>query len=145
MVQNYEELTQHLREKTEVNIQVRKTRENDNKNVKIEKMKAAMNKITEQIMSECVERMHKCSEDGYYYATLFTYNNTDMTDDFKTVFLVKGPMFNNKKTKNGTAFFEDQGIEPIIVRLNNNLTPMYCFHKYDRFSKEHSIICSWKP
>lgn len=145
MSQNYQELIQQLREKTEVNMQIRKTKENDSKHLKLEKMKAALDKITENIMANCVELMHKSSEDGYYYATLFKYTNTDMTDDFKTVFLVKGPMMNNKKTKSGVEFFEDLGIEPIIVRLNNNLSPMYCFHKYDRFAKEHSIICSWKP
>lgn len=140
-----QELISKLREKTELNMQIRKNKETETKTAKNERMKAAMDKITEDILSTCVETMHKSSEEGYYYATLFKYNNSDMLNDFKIVFLVKGPINYNKKAKNGVDFFEEQGIEPIINRLNSHLSPMYCFHKYDRVQKEHSIICSWKP
>ena len=140
-----QELVTKLRENTEVNMKIRKNKETVDKSVKVERMKVAMDKITEDIISNCVDTMLKASDEGYYYATIYKYNNNDMVDGFKTVFLIKGPLNSGKNVKNGVDYFEELGIEPIINRINSFVAPMYCFHKYDRVTKEHYMIVSWKP
>lgn len=134
-----------LRENTEVNMKIRKNKETQDKSVKVERMKIAMDKITEEIVSTCLDTMYKASDDGYYYATVYKYNNNDMVDGFKTVFLIKGPLNSGKNSKNGVDYFEEMGIEPVINRINSFVGNCYCFHKYDRVTKDHYMIVSWKP
>ena len=134
-----------LRENTAVNMTIRKNKETQDKTDKVGRMKIAMDKITEEILSTCVDTMFKASDEGYYYATVYKYNNNDLVDGFKTVFLVKGPLISGKNAKNGVDYFDDIGVEPIINRINAFVGNCYCFHKYDRIMKEHYMIVSWKP
>lgn len=140
-----QELMNKLRENTEVNMKIRKNKETVDKTVKVERMKVVMDKITEDITSNCVDTMLKASDEGYYYATIYKYTNNDTVGGFKTVFLIKGPLNSGNNVKNGVDYFEELGIEPIINRINSFVAPMYCFHKYDRVTKEHYMIVSWKP
>ena len=144
-MENAKDFVSYLRQVSDSNMKIRKEAEHDERMQRNMRMADAMDAITDVIKANCKERMENASRDGYYYATLFTYNNMETVNGFKTVFLMKGPMYTGNGRCYGSDYFKSTGIVPVIDRISEYIDPMYCFHKYDRVTKEHSIVCSWKP
>jgi predicted AlkP superfamily pyrophosphatase or phosphodiesterase len=106
-----------------------------------ERMKDAIEKIYEEIVSTSTEKMKTASENGNFGTVLFECTNDDKYDEeFKYVFLLKGPVRWNKEV----PFFESKGTEPLLVKLKKYLNPIHVHMKYDRVQKMHKVIASWK-
>jgi type IV secretory pathway VirB4 component len=131
-----------LRNNTESNMDNRKAREEHERQLNDKKLDDCIAKLTDSIMEQCEERMVAASKDGHYYATLYEFTNQCMYEDYKTVFLVKGPI--RSRGYDGLAFFEHRGIEPLLQRLSKRLTPMGVFVKYDRNKRAYLLIATWK-
>lgn len=131
-----------LRNNTEFNLDTRKAREDAERQCNDKKLEECIAKLTDDIMEHCEERMLTASNDGHYYATLYEFTNQCVYQDYKTVFLVKGPV--RSRGFDGLAFFEQKGIEPLIQRLSKRLSPMGLFVKYDRNKRVYLILVTWK-
>jgi hypothetical protein len=103
-----------------------------------EHLKSVMSHFEAMIMSTLREKMLDASRDGHFYATLYSFTNMDLFEGFKTVFLLKGP-YNNRN-----LFFEQQGIVPLVTRLQTKFDPIDIYTNYDRGTKTHHLMASWK-
>jgi hypothetical protein len=139
---NIDSFINQLRINTENNIDVRKAREDTERQLHDKNMDDCIQRLADEIMSGCEQRMLEASNEGHYYATLYEFTNNDTYDDYKTVFLMKGPI--RSRGYDGLAFFEHKGIEPLIQRLSTRLSPMGVFIKYDRNKRAYLLIVSWK-
>lgn len=139
---NIDSFVNQLRNNTENNIDLRKAREETERRQHDKKMDECIQRLTDEIMLGCETCMLKASQEGHYYATLYEFTNNDMYDDYKTVFLMKGPI--RSRGYDGLAFFEHKGIEPLLQRLSKRLSPMGVFIKYDRNKRAYLLIASWK-
>ena len=135
-------LFEELRTNTQSNIMNRRIRQELEKQQHDERLAYALDCLTTDIESECVEKMKAASNEGHYYATLYSFTNNDIFDNYKTVFLLKGPF--RGKNVYGLLFYEQKGLVPIITRLNTKYAPIEFFMKYDRNTKTHHILASWK-
>lgn len=131
-----------LRKNTESNIDTRKAREDADRQLSDKMLEECIANLTEDIMKTCEERMLTASKEGHYYATLYEFTNQCVYQDYKTVFLVKGPI--RSRGFDGLAFFEHKGIEPLLQRLSKRLSPMGVFVKYDRNKRAYLLIATWK-
>lgn len=131
-----------LRNNTESNMDTRKAREYSERQLSDKKIEDCIAKLTEEIMERCEERMLAASKEGHYYATLYEFTNQCVYQDYKTVFLIKGPV--RSRGFDGLAFFEQKGIEPLLQRLSKRLSPMGVFVKYDRNKRAYLLIATWK-
>lgn len=139
---NITSLYTELRTNTMSNIETRKAKQEADKQQHDLRLSEVIDKLTETITETCVEKMMTASQEGHFYATLFSFTNQDMFEDFKTVFLIKGP-FRSKYTY-GLAYFEQRNITPILTRLREKYSPVEIYMKYDRVSRTHHIMATWK-
>jgi len=106
-----------------------------------ERMKAVMNNLTDQIMNGAKEKMLSASKNGLFQTPLYEFSIGDSyNDEFKTIFLFKGPI---RWTKD-VGFFEEKGIDTINNRIANLLNPINTFCRYDRSDSKHRVYASWK-
>jgi len=97
-----------------------------------------ISKLTDEIINGCKERMRAASLEGKYQATLYEFTNQDMYEDYKTIFLMKGPI------PGCLAYFEHKGIPPILQSVCTYLSPLPVFIKYDHHHRSYLVIVSWK-
>lgn len=135
-------LFEELRSNTQLNIDNRRTRQELEKRQHDEKLAYALDRLTTEIETDCVEKMKAASNEGHYYATLCSFTNQDIFDDYKTVFLLKGPF--RGKSVYGLMYYEQKGMIPIMKRLDMKYRPIEFFTKYDRNTKTHHLLASWK-
>jgi hypothetical protein len=136
------ELYQELRTNTFSNIDNRRAKQEDERRRHDEHLSDVLNRLEGTIMYNCYEKMRQASMEGHFYATLYSFTNQDMFDDFKTVFLMKGPY--RSQFSHGLIYFEQKNIVPILTRLKNVLDPIDVYIKYDRMTKTHHVMASWK-
>jgi hypothetical protein len=127
-----------LRANTLSNIDTRRVKQEEDRRRQHEYLKSVMSHFEEMIMSTLREKMLDASRDGHFYATLYSFTNMDLFEGFKTVFLLKGP-YNNRN-----LFFEQQGIVPLVTRLQTKFDPIDIYTNYDRGTKTHHLMASWK-
>lgn len=135
-------LFEELRTLTQLNIENRRTRQEFEKKQNDEKLAYALDRLSIEIEIDCVDKMREASNAGHYYATLYSFTNQDYFDDYRTVFLIKGP-FRGKSTY-GLLYYEQKGMIPIMRRLEMKYGPIGFFTKYDRNTKTHHLLASWK-
>lgn len=135
-------LFDELRMNTQANVEMRRNRQEIEKRQLDEKMSTTLDRLTEEIENGCVGKMIAASNDGHYYATLLSFTNQDMFDDYKTVFLIKGPF--RGKNVYGLLYYEQKGMISVMKRLNDKYSPIEFFTKYDRSTKTHHVLASWK-
>lgn len=142
-MEDIQSFIQELQDNTLSNIDIRKQREENKRKEQYKKLEECISTLEQNIKQNCKELMKQSSDEGHYYATLLQFTNQDTLDDYKTVFLVKGPL-NGTRASGGLAYFERRGIVPLLQRIAEHLSPLPVFIKYDRHRKTHSIIVSWK-
>lgn len=131
-----------LRTNTMSNMETRRAKQEKDKQEHDNRLSSVLDKLYEEITSSCVEKMKAASHEGHFYATLFSFTNQDVFEEFKTVFLIKGP-FRSKYTY-GLAYFEQRNIVPILNRLREDYGPIEIYMKYDRINRTHHIMATWK-
>ena len=132
------EFYNELRANTLSNIDTRRVKQEEDRRRQHEYLKSVMSRFEEMIMSSLREKMVDASRDGHFYATLYSFTNMDLFEGFKTVFLLKGP-YNNRN-----LFFEQQGLVPLVTRLQTKFDPIDIYTNYDRGTKTHHLMASWK-
>ena len=132
------EFYNELRTNTLSNIDTRRVKQEEDRRRQHEYLKSVMSRFEEMIMSSLREKMVDASRDGHFYATLYSFTNMDLFEGFKTVFLLKGP-YNNRN-----LFFEQQGLVPLVTRLQTKFDPIDIYTNYDRGTKTHHLMASWK-
>lgn len=135
-------LYDELRSNTMSNMDSRRAKQEQEKQQHDAHLSEVVDKLYQQIADTCVERMITASHEGHFYATLFSFTNQDMFEDFKTVFLIRGP-FRSKYTY-GLAYFEQRNIVPVISRLREKYAPVEIYMKYDRSNRTHHLMATWK-
>ena len=114
MTKPMETLLQELQSKSIESYEKHVQERNQQHKERDERMKDAINKMYDEIVSESTEKMTKASEAGNFGCVLFECSNEDTYDDeFKSVFLLKGPVRWTKEV----PFFESKGIEPLVLRI----------------------------
>lgn len=146
-MENIDSFISELRKNTENNIDTRKSREETERQHNYNMLNECIEKLTNDILLESENKMLDASKQGHYYATLYEFTNNDVYDPFddggyKTVFLMKGPI--RARGYDGLAYFEHRGIEPILKRISNKVSPMGVFIKYDRNKHAYILLVSWK-
>lgn len=131
-----------LRTNTMSNIESRKAKQEADKQKYDLRLSEALDKLNDVIIDTCVDKMRTASQEGHFYATLYSFTNHDIFEEFKTVFLIKGP-FRSKYTY-GIAYFEQRNITPILTRLREKYSPVDIYMKYDRLQHTHHIMATWK-
>lgn len=132
------ELYNELRNNTLSNLDHRRAKQEEERRRQDERLTAVLDRLETVIMSSGYDKMRQASLEGHFYATLYSFTNQDVFEDFKTVFLVKGPY------KNGLEYFESRGIVPLMARIHNVLKPIDVYLKYDRHTRTHHLMVSWK-
>ena len=132
------EFYNELRANTLSNIDTRRVKQEADRRRHHDHLKSVMSRFEEMIMSSVREKMVDASRDGHFYATLYSFTNMDLFEGFKTVFLLKGP-YNNRN-----LFFEQQGLVPLVTRLQTKFDPIDIYTNYDRGTKTHHLMASWK-
>jgi len=132
------EFYNELRANTFSNIDNRRMKQEDERQRHSEYLNSVLSNFEEMLMLSLREKMLEASRDGHFYATIYTFTNIDTFEDLKTVFLLKGPY------RSGNLFFEQQGIVPLITRLRLNFDPIDIYMNYDRGTKMHRLMASWK-
>lgn len=135
-------LFEELRANTLMNMENRHNRQELEKRQHDERLACALDRLTTEIETDCVEKMKQASHEGHYYATLYSFTNHDIFDEYKTVFLLKGPF--RGKSVYGLLYYEQKGMVPIMKRLDMKYRPIEFFTKYDRNTKTHHLLASWK-
>jgi predicted amidohydrolase YtcJ len=139
------EFYNELRANTFSNIDTRRVKQVEDRRRQHEHLKSVMSHFEEMIMSTLREKMLDAIRDGRFYATLYSFTNMDLFEGFKTVFLLKRPYNNrNKQYACGHLFFEQQGIVPLVTRLQTRFDPIDIHTNYDRGTKTHHLMASWK-
>lgn len=142
--ENNMSLYKQLRTNTMSNIETRKAKQDADKQEYDIRLSRTLDKLTETITETCVEKMMTASQEGHFYATLYSFTNQDLFNEFKTVFLIKGP-FRSKYTHClGLVYFEQRHMTPILTRLYEEYAPVEIYMKYDRLSRTHHIMATWK-
>ena len=131
-----------LRTNTMSNMETRRAKQEHDKLEHDRRLSTTLDKLYGEITESCVDKMKAASHDGHFYATLYSFTNQDIFDEFKTVFLIKGP-FRSKYTY-GLAYFEQRNIVPILTRLREEYGPIEIYMKYDRNNRVHHIMATWK-
>jgi hypothetical protein len=132
------EFYNELRANTLSNIDTRRVKQEADRRRHHDHLKSVMSRFEEMIMSSVREKMVDASRDGHFYATLYSFTNMDLFEGFKTVFLLKGP-YNNRN-----LFFEQQGLVPLVTRLQTKFDPIDIYTNYDRGTQTHHLMASWK-
>jgi hypothetical protein len=132
------EFYNELRANTLSNIDTRRVKQEEDRRRHHDHLKSVMSRFEEMIMSSLREKMVDASRDGHFYATLYSFTNMDLFEGFKTVFLLKGP-YNNRN-----LFFEQQGLVPLVTRLQTKFDPIDIYTNYDRGTQTHHLMASWK-
>jgi hypothetical protein len=132
------EFYNELRANTLSNIDTRRVKQEADRRRHHDHLKSVMSRFEEMIMSSLREKMVDASRDGHFYATLYSFTNMDLFEGFKTVFLLKGP-YNNRN-----LFFEQQGLVPLVTRLQTKFDPIDIYTNYDRGTQTHHLMASWK-
>ena len=132
------EFYNELRANTLSNIDTRRVKQEADRRRHHDHLKSVMSRFEEMIMSSVREKMVDASRDGHFYATLYSFTNMDLFEGFKTVFLLKGP-YNNRN-----LFFEQQGLVPLVTRLQTKFDPIDIYTNYDRGTQTHLLMASWK-
>lgn len=136
------ELYNELRFNTLSNMDNRIVKQEDGRQRQYENLASVMSRFEAMIMSNSREKMLEASKYGHFYATLYGFNNTDLFEEFRIVFLLKGPYRSQHAC--GISYFEQKGLIPLITRLQNTFNPIDIYMKYDRQTKTHHIMASWK-
>lgn len=138
-------LYEELRTSTMQHINTRLDRQAEERRQNQSDMIAASHRLEGVIMNQCFEKMRAASKEGHFYATLYTFNNSDLFEDtrYRTIFLLKGPL---RKTQANTNTNTDTNttVDPLLPALNRSFAPMEMFTKFDRKEKTHHVIVSWK-
>ena len=139
----YEYITK-LRENTALNmIKKHEMKKKEAEQRKIQLIES-LNAIEQFILRECKDRMMNASDHGHFYTDILEFTNFDMFDEnYKFVFLIKGPMKQRNNASNGLSFFRDMGIVPVLERLNTLMEPIQFSIRYDRLSRSHTIVANW--
>lgn len=132
------EFYNELRANTFSNIDNRRVKQEEERQRHSEYLNSVLSNFEEMLLSSIREKMLDASRNGHFYATIYTFTNMDMFEDFNTVFLLKGPY------RSGNLFFEQQGIVPLITRLRTKFDPIDIYMNYDRGTKTHRLMASWK-
>ena len=140
---NNDEFFNELRTSTELHAKIKREEKEAMEVAYVDEMKAILNELYIDITNGLKERMLSASKQGHYFTSVYEFGKGEMFKDKKVVFLLKGPMNNRFQNKNGLHYFETKGIEPIIVKLNNEYKPIVFYFRYDRISGSHKIIANW--
>lgn len=105
------------------------------------RMKMVMDDLTDEIMNGAKEKMLVASKNGLFQTPLYEFSIGDSyNDEFKTIFLFKGPM----RWMRDVGFFEEKGIDTINDRVAKLINPIKTFVRYDRSDSKHRLYASWK-
>lgn len=144
MSETIEEYITKLRENTALNMikkRVKKMKEDEQRKLQ---MNDSLNAIEQFILRECKDKMMNASDHGHFYTDILEFTNFDMFDDnYKYVFLIKGPTKQRNNTHSGLNYFRNLDIVPILERLNTLMEPIQLSIRYDRISRSHTIVANW--
>ena len=140
---------QTLRTESLKNKEQRREREIEYRRTKDDQIREAMDSLEMSVMSEMEATMTNAASLGHFQAVLLTFNTTDVHNDIKTIFLMRGPLIRNKNSKppshnNNESYFVNKGIQPMLSRFQDKLAPMYVYIRYNKMDKRHELIASWK-
>jgi len=106
-----------------------------------DRMKTAIQTLFDSIIRDSEEKMEIASNNGNFGTVLFECTvEKSNEDEFQNIFLLKGPMRWNKDV----SFFETKGLKSVYEMVNEFFDPIHVYMKYDRVSKTHMLIASWK-
>jgi len=129
------EFYNELRANTLLNIETRLLKQEEYRRRHHDHLQSVMTRFEEMIMFSFREKMVDASQDGHFYATLYSFTNMDLFEGFKIVFLLKGP-YNNRN-----LFFD---LVPLVTRLQTKFDPIDIYTNYDRGTQTHHLMASWK-
>lgn len=147
---NMENFVKNLQTVSLANQQKRKDFENEERRKKDDNLREHLNKLESEIKATMADKMNKASEEGLFEACLLTFDSKTQFDDYKTIFLVKGPLMRTMRDAYpqvphvNTGFFQQRDIVPLMDRLKD-YTGLYVFLKYHRDTKSYSLNITWVP
>lgn len=140
---------QTLRTESLGNKEKRREREFENRKVKDEQIREAMDNLESYITNDMETKMKGAASLGHFQAVLYSFDTSTVQNEYKTIFLIRGPVIRNRNTKqttnnNNELFFVNKGIQPMLTRLKERLAPMHVYIRYNKLEKRHELIASWK-
>ena len=106
-----------------------------------QRMRDAIQSAFDTISEQTNEQMIAASSLGNFGCVIFECQGSDQfNEEFKYVYLLKGPL----RWNGSMTFFETKNTESLLTKLKNHFSPIHIYMKYDRYTKKHLIIASWK-
>ena len=138
-----------LRTESLENKERRREREMENRKMKDDHIREAMDNLEDYISNDMESKMKDAASFGHFQAVIYMFDTSSMLNNFKTIFLMRGPLIRNRNTKpvnhnNNELFFVNKGIKPMLTRFKEKLTPMHVYIRYNKIEKRHELIASWK-
>jgi hypothetical protein len=127
-------------------VSVQKFNENQSKRFELSKerdvrMSFQMIELAHNIITGSKDLIMEASENGKFGCSIFECsNNTNYTEDYKSVFLLRGPFHWDSEV----GFFETKGMLSVLDMVRDALDPIDVYMKYDRMTMTHKIIAVWK-
>ena len=104
-------------------------------------LKKAVTDFGNEIVMRSPLRMKQASEQGLFSCCIFECQDDETySDDFRMAFLLRGP-FNWAKT---ISFFEMKNTQSVFDYVADSISPINVHLKFNRSSRTHMIIASWK-
>jgi hypothetical protein len=118
------------------NIDTRRAKQEEERRYQYQDLESVISRFEDTIMYNCRDKMFDASQNGHFYATLYSFTNMDMFDNYKIVFLLKGPY--------RSTFFDELGVVPLLTRLRTTFDPIDIYLSYNRMTRTHHLMASWK-
>ena len=139
-----ENLMNEMIENTRQNLDERLKKNEELRQQKDAKLKETLAKLETEIMTDFENKVREASNNGYDNTTIYRFDSKHIFEEYKTSFLLKGPLLDRRNEGTGLDFFYNKEIVPVMERLKNQVKPFIIYLRYDRYKKENMIIVSWK-
>lgn len=108
-----------------------------------EVLEMSIEALEKEILEEYETKMEEQSNEGLNNCVLYTYNVDELIGEHhKKNFLLRGPVY-DIGNGNGTEYFDRKGVQCLMDRIKNKLSPFRVTMKFNRKHQTNSIIVNW--